>query len=289
MKTVGIIGYGVVGKAHEFAFEKDCLVLINDPMHEAMPHHRTKEQLVEACDVIFVCVPTPYNTSTESPEYGPMLDVFTELGTEIAGSDKKPLIAIKSAIPPRLVSELYALGDFRLVVNPEYLSERNSVADLIAQETLIVGGAPEDRKELIDLFMNHSRCNKAAKVGETGAVEAALIKYMENAFLAVKVIFMNEMKQVHDKLVGATDDKAFNEVIKVHQLDSRMGGTYPAIIPGPDGHLGFGGKCLPKDMLTIISQAQEMGISLDLLKAAWLKNLEVREDRNWEVITGAVM
>ena len=58
-------------------------------------------------------------------------------------------------------------------------------------------------------------------------------------------------------------------------------------VPGPDGNLGFGGKCFPKDINAFINLANEHGIDSTVLSAAWNKNLEVREDKNWERIEGA--
>jgi UDPglucose 6-dehydrogenase len=287
--VIGIVGYGIVGKAHNVAFKDKATVWVNDPLFRNDSRYLNKRGLMRVCSVIFVGVPTPFNPHKREFTADIVYKVFQELD-DSRDFENNPVIVLKSAVLPSVVRELKARHpELRIVVSPEYLSERNSVADLIGQETLIVGGAKEDRKEVIDAYANFSICNPKATIGEHDCAEKiALIKYMENSFLAMKVIFMNEFKQLHDKMFESTDDQEFNDLIKIHQLDSRMGGTYPAIIPGPDGHLGFGGKCLPKDLLSIIHEAKGMGIDMDVLMATWEKNLEVREDRNWTEIGGAV-
>lgn len=287
--SVGIVGYGIVGKAHEIAFEQDCDVLINDPKFTHLSNHVDKKELMGRCEAIFICVPTPYNPLERVFNDKIIQTVMKQLD-ENRSSRNNPVVVIKSAVIPSVVKELVEkYPKLLIIVNPEYLSERNSIADLLAQETLILGGPKYGRERIKELFLNHSRCNKKCTIGEgDDAAEIAMIKYMENAFLAVKVIFMNEFKELFDKMFDKTDDKAFNEIIKIHQLDTRMGGTYPAIIPGPDGHLGFGGKCLPKDILSIISEAEGVGSRMHLLSTTWTKNLKIRSDRNWTEIEGAV-
>jgi UDPglucose 6-dehydrogenase len=288
-KIIGLVGYGIVGKAHDIAFKQHCQVWINDPAFEDHERYLPKKSLMRHCAAIFVGVPTPYDPRTQTFTSDIIYQVFKEL-EEAKNPKNNPVIVIKSAVLPTVVMELQKRHpELRIVVSPEYLSERNSIADLLAQETLILGGKKEDRDVVIDLYFNHSSCNKKATIGEgDNAAQIALIKYMENSFLALKVIFMNEFKLLHDKMFGSKKDSEFNEIIKIHQLDTRMGGPYPYSIPGPDGHLGFGGKCLPKDLLSIIAEADEYGISMDILRETWKKNLEVREDRNWTEIKGAI-
>ena len=59
-------------------------------------------------------------------------------------------------------------------------------------------------------------------------------------------------------------------------------------VPGPDGDYGFGGKCFPKDINAFIKYADNINVDSKILKSAWKKNLEVRKNKNWLKITGAV-
>jgi nucleotide sugar dehydrogenase len=288
--NIGIIGFGVVGKAHYEVFkDKSKGILIHDPLYKTHTLYRDIGSLMH-CDVLFVCVPTPYSEDLQYIDDGIVKSVVEKIHKAKQDTNLSPVVCIKSAIPPLVVRELTsAYPDLRLTVSPEYLSEAKPTMDLIHQEALIVGGDPEDAFLVTKAFKYHSICNpKAAVAMDLTAEEAALIKYMENTFLALKVMFMNEFKFIADKLFGGNFEYDFSYLIKVHQLDSRMGGPYPSQIPGPDGHPGFGGKCLPKDLLTMLGEAERLGLTMPVLNTAWRENLLIRQDRNWKQIKGAV-
>ena len=67
--------------------------------------------------------------------------------------------------------------------------------------------------------------------------------------------------------------------------DGRIGHSHLQV-PGPDGKFGFGGSCFPKDLRAIIQFAEENGVDMRTLKAAWETNLEVRPERDWEELKG---
>lgn len=93
---------------------------------------------------------------------------------------------------------------------------------------------------------------------------------------------MNEFKQIAD-LSGADWEVAIEGLLSsgwVNQMHTK--------VPGPDGNLGFGGKCFPKDINAFINHAENIGVRPTNMKAAWEKNLEIRKDKNWLSIKGAV-
>ena len=77
-----------------------------------------------------------------------------------------------------------------------------------------------------------------------------------------------------------------------HSLDGLVssGWVNPmhTMVPGPDGHLGYGGKCFPKDVQAFNDYCRSLGLDPKIQQAAWEKNLEIRKDRNWERISGAI-
>jgi len=105
---------------------------------------------------------------------------------------------------------------------------------------------------------------------------------MANCFFATKVSFMNEMRQAANKL--SVD---WNQVMNGFVSDGRIGNSH-LDVPGHDGSLGFGGKCFPKDINAFINLFESIGIDPTVMKAAWDKNLEVRQNHDWEKIKGAV-
>jgi len=115
---------------------------------------------------------------------------------------------------------------------------------------------------------------------ETDTTTAELIKYMNNVFFASKVSIMNEFKQVCGK-VGADWDVA----LQGFTADGRIGDSH-LNVPGPDGKMGFGGSCFPKDINAFIALSKDMRLYLHTLQSAWNTNLEVRPEQDWKELKG---
>ena len=109
-----------------------------------------------------------------------------------------------------------------------------------------------------------------------------MVKYMTNTFLATKVSFANEMKMLCDEL-----DLDYDKVVEYATYDERLGKTHWAV-PGPDGELGFGGHCLPKDLNALISVAVDnsLGLYINVLSGVLETNNKVRKNRDWEEMKG---
>ena len=103
---------------------------------------------------------------------------------------------------------------------------------------------------------------------------------MTKTFLATKVSFANEMYQICEGL-GIDYDK----VVEYSTYDERLGKSHWAV-PGPDGKLGFGGSCFPKDINALIHLAGQLDLCPDVLLGVWEKNLEVRPEKDWEELKG---
>ena len=142
---------------------------------------------------------------------------------------------------------------------------------------MILGGETEYINKVEKLFLIRFKNKNIIK---TDAVTAELVKYMNNSFLATKVSIMNEFKLLSDK-IGANWDDALNGF----SSDGRIGDSH-LNVPGPDGKLGFGGTCFPKDINAFISFAKKNNINMNVLEAAWKTNLEVRPERDWENLKG---
>jgi UDPglucose 6-dehydrogenase len=100
--------------------------------------------------------------------------------------------------------------------------------------------------------------------------EASLAKYTINCFLSTKVIFMNELHNLTEKL--GCDYKKISEMIKA---DKRIGNSHLQV-PGPDGAFGFGGMCFPKDTSALLKYAADAGAEMMVLNAAVRKNTFLR-------------
>ena len=107
-----------------------------------------------------------------------------------------------------------------------------------------------------------------------------MIKYFSNIFFTVKVSFANEMKLICNS-IGADWGAALEGFV----ADGRVGDSH-LNVPGPDGKLGFGGSCFPKDINAFISFADDIGVEINTIKGAWETNLKVRPERDWEQLEG---
>jgi len=264
---VGIIGNGFVGEAQAFAFSPTYEIKIYDV--DPLKSINTLDE-VHNCEVVFVCVPSPMNEDgSQNLTY--IEDVFDN-------ADPGPVYVIKSTVIPgttRLLQKKYK--DLSIVFSPEFLTQRTAKLDMMTQARVIFGG-DDITTEALEKF--YSKRFKNRNYIHTDPTTAELIKYMNNTFFATKVSFMNEFKILANKL-GVDWETAVWGFASDHRLgDSHLD------VPGPDGKLGFGGTCFPKDINAIIDVANSNEVDMKVLKAAWETNLKVRPEKDWEQLKG---
>ena len=277
MKRIGIVGRGFVGSAVEFGFSAqtgcDAIVKVFDKDPNRSLH--TLDDTVNNSDYIFLSVPTPSNIDGSIN-----LDILNEALTsinEINNSDN--IILIRSTIVPGTSSSFRdKYPKLNLVFNPEFLTERSAKFDFINQSRFILGGHKLHTDRVALLFK--WRFGDSIPVIQTDFETAELIKYMNNCFFATKVSFLNEMKLISNH-IGANWGQAIEGFVR----DGRVGHSHLSV-PGPDGKLGFGGSCFPKDMQAIISYANSLDLELNTVKGAWDTNKEVRPEKDWEKLKG---
>ena len=273
---IGIIGQGYVGTAIKSGFEKYYELETYDKFSTSKSTVNLHD-LVLLSDVIFVCVPTPMNVDG-SCYIGIVEEVVSEVNEISISSESNPIVVLKSTVPPGTTDRLNKkCKGINIIFNPEFLTEANFIEDFKNQTRIILGGT---RKGTNLLRQVYSKVFPTAHIIKTGSITAEMVKYMTNAYLATKVSFSNEIKQICDKL-----DIDYDKVVEYAILDERLGKTHFGV-PGPDGDCGFGGHCLPKDINALISVAQEFGIEAEVLEAVVKTNDKVRENRDWEDMKG---
>jgi UDPglucose 6-dehydrogenase len=275
---IGIVGNGFVGSAISAGFllsVDDVLIYDKNPDKSI----NTLEETVNGSDVIFVSVPTPMRNVRGGKISLEIMDsVIDEISQVSTRSDN--VIVIKSTVVPGTVERyIKKYPDLNIVFNPEFLTERAARLDFINSARVVLGG----EKKNVDLVEELYRCRfPHVKVIKTDPASAQFIKYMANCFFSVKVSFMNEMYQACEKMGGCWGD-----ILNGFISDGRIGNSH-IDVPGHDGSLGFGGKCFPKDLNAFIYFFESIGVEPELMKAAWNKNLEVRDNFDWAEIEGAV-
>ncbi len=218
-------------------------------------------QAVPEAEAVFIAVGTP--SSRRGDGYADLTYIFAaarELAEHLQGYT---VIVDKSTVPvgtarqvERIIRETNADADFDVASNPEFLREGAAISDFMRPDRVVIGVTSERAGEVLKEIYKPLYLLDTPIVSTT--VETAeLIKYAANAFLAVKISFINEIANVCEA-VGA-DVAALARAIG---MDGRIGGKF--LHPGP----GYGGSCFPKDTLALIRIVQEHGENVRIVEAA---------------------
>ncbi|MCH2446516.1 MAG: UDP-glucose/GDP-mannose dehydrogenase family protein [Candidatus Marinimicrobia bacterium] len=231
-------------------------------------------------DVIFIAVWTPMD-SDGSADLSAIKDVSKTIGENIKSYT---LIATKSTVPigtgeiiNSIISEHAPQSTiFDVVSNPEFLREGSGVRDFLLPDRVIIGTDSDQAIEIMREIYRPLFLNETPFIF-TDIPTAETIKYASNAFLAVKVSYINELANLCDA-TGAD----IHVVARAMGLDGRISPKF--LHPGP----GFGGSCFPKDTRALIHSAETEGVELKVVKAAADAN-EVQIDviiKKLEQLTG---
>lgn len=279
MKTIGIIGNGFVGGTAYKAFSKldGYKVLINDKDESKC---KNSFEDTAKCDLVFIAVPTPSNFETGEC----YTHIVSSCVAQVREYRKDNLIVIKSTVPPGTTKKLnFSYG--RVCFNPEFLTEANADADFKNLQYQILGMAEKEEKadELHCVFYD---CYKQGILDcsifyNTDSSLAEMVKYTKNCYLATRLSFFNEIKQICDA-VGVN----YNQMKELAGLDNRVGNHYNEV---NEDNPGWGLSCLPKDLNALKFVAEKLGLKPLVLDAAWKKNLEVRKFRDWETMSKATL
>jgi UDPglucose 6-dehydrogenase len=169
-----------------------------------------------------------------------------------------------------------------VVFNPEFLTEANALDDMRSQNRIVLGGPRPHINKVKQIFQT---AFPKVPLIKTSSTTAEMVKYVTNCFLATKVAFANEMAQICERLDGNGFNIDYDKVVEYAKHDARLGNSHWSV-PGPDGSRGFGGHCFPKDVNALMYVARELDVDPKVMRAAWEKNLEVRDDHDWEKMQG---
>ncbi len=216
---------------------------------------------VAEADAVFLAVGTP--TSRRGDGYADLTYVFEasrELAVHLQGYT---VIVDKSTVPvgtarqvSRIIQETNPEAYFDVASNPEFLREGAAITDFMHPDRVVIG-VENERAEQVLREVYKPLYLRDSPIVCTTVETAELIKYAANAFLAVKISFINEMANVCEA-VGA-DVTALARGIG---MDGRIGSKF--LHPGP----GYGGSCFPKDTLALMRIVQEYGESVRIVEAA---------------------
>ncbi len=304
---IGIIGTGYVGlptgvglaelgndvicidreKSKIDALNNGILTIYEDNLEELF-HKNVKEgrlkfttsmqKGIKDVDLVIIAVGTPPHPVTKEADMKYIHAAATDLADYLTGYT---VIATKSTVPvgtgddiESLISKKKPNAEFDVLSLPEFLREGFAVYDFFNPDRIIVGTNSQRAKAVIEKL--YEPFKGKSKLLFVNRRSSETIKYASNAFLAIKIHYINEMANFCEK-AGAD----ILEVAKGMGLDTRIGDRF--LNPGP----GYGGSCFPKDTLAMAFMGKQNDIDLTLINAA-IKGNEERKNHMYERILNSV-
>ena len=213
-------------------------------------------------EIVLIAVGTPTSESGDAD-----LTFVNQCAREISEFiSPNTQIIMKSTVPVGTCDEVEDIikenclhSEFSVISNPEFLREGNAINDFINPDRIVIGTDDQtSRKTMINLYKNISNEDK---ILFTSRRSSELIKYASNSMLAMRIIFINEIADLCEK-IGAN----VTDIAKGIGLDKRIGPHF--LEPGP----GFGGSCFPKDARALIESGKKYGAPQTLLESVILGN-----------------
>ena len=232
---------------------------------------------IKEADVVFVAVGTPARRGDGHADLSYVYEAAEQIAKNLSGYT---LVVTKSTVPvgtgdevKNIIKQTNPEANCDIVSNPEFLREGNAIEDFMRPDRVIVGCETKKAKAII------STIYKPLYLIETPIIftdlkTAELIKYSANAFLAVKISYINQMADLCEK-VGAD----IRDVARGIGLDKRIGSKF--LHPGP----GYGGSCFPKDTLALIETSKRNKTNISIVETVVKYNQQRKYDMAEKIIT----
>ena len=231
MYKVMIVGHGFVGSAIASLFSDEEKVIVDPKFTD----NKISDNPGIPFDAVFVSVDTP------KAEGFKLLDsVLQELDYNMV--EGTPVCCKSTATPEFYYEVSQKYKNIKIVHSPEYLNKTNPIKMFQGQKFFIIGGDQHAAMTVGHIFK--SRLNHVKNIRYTDIRTAAMVKYSENAFLAMRVTFFNEIYKMH-KAQGC--ESTYEEFAEMVGLDERIGQSHSKV-PGSDGKFGWDSHCFNKDL-----------------------------------------
>lgn len=276
LNSVAYIGYGFVGRACHKAFEHNADAIIIDPKYSSTTI--SDLELLKPT-LLFISINAPTLTD-RSVDASVIYDIFQQL----VDIKYNGLVVLKSTLPPDTVNDLHIkfgrsnqsdkTALLRYIYSPEFLREDKWETDAIKPPQIIMAGDFFDCQELKDIYTYHSHI-RYVNFHVCDYKEASLAKYAINAFLASKVVFMNQLYKLYEDVYNGSQipPESWEFFTQMLTTDIRIGSSH-VTVPGKDGKYGYGGSCFPKDVSAIIGY--DKNERLGILREVELANTKIR-------------
>lgn len=218
-------------------------------------------------DVVFIAVGTPSRRGDGHADLSYVYAAAADIARAVRGFT---VVVTKSTAPvgtgdevERIIRETNPAADVVVVTNPEFLREGSAIEDFKRPDRIVVGLEDERARDVMTDVYRPLYLNQAPLMF-TGRRTAELIKYAGNAFLAMKITFINEIADLCERTGANVQD-----VARGIGMDNRIGGKF--LNAGP----GYGGSCFPKDTLALVKTGQDFDTPLRLVETT----IEVNDRR----------
>jgi len=289
MKNIAVVGTGYVGLVtgagiSDFGSKVCCLdidkakikllnkgaIPIYEPGLKELVHRNVKskrlvfsndiEEYIRHAEVIFIAVGTPEHKTGKS-DISTVLKVAELIGKNL---NNYKVVCTKSTVPVGTGKQIISVInknnqnniEFDYCSNPEFLREGNAVSDFLRPDRVVLGASSKKAFDYMKDVYRPLYINKTPLI-HTTIETAEMIKYAANAFLALKISYINEVANLCDE-IGAD----INVVSEALGADGRISPKF--LHPGP----GFGGSCFPKDTKALIHVAKKYDLDMNTVDAA---------------------
>lgn len=258
-------------------FEPGLDVLMERNIHEGrLQFSDDLEISIVDADAIFIAVGTPSRHGDGFADLTYIYDTARELGEKLSTDT---VIVTKSTVPvgtnreiKRIISGCNPNANFEIVSNPEFLREGSAIEDFMRPDRVVVGvESPVAEAVMRNIYRPLNI--RETPVMVTDLETAETIKYAANAFLAMKITFINEIADLCEKSGGDVQ-----QVAKGIGLDTRIGGKF--LHAGP----GYGGSCFPKDTLALVQTGQRYGAPQRIIETVVAVNDARKSDMTRKIV-----
>ena len=257
---ITIIGQGFVGSAYKSFLQERAHVTVWDCTYSE--DYPTEE--IARSQLAMICVGTP-RLKTGACDVSAVRKALKDL-------PQGPLVSIRSTVPPGTTKTLTEEFQRSITFAPEYIGETGSNhawgSNIDKVPHFILGGDAESRRSTLRVLK--PILPKAIRIFECSSTEAEVIKLMENAFLATKVAFVNELYD-YSQALGCDWQKVRGGWLQ----DPRIGLSHTKVFPNSRG---FSGSCLPKDLSSLIHEMKTLKIDPIMMCGVRDSNRRIRNE-----------
>lgn len=265
--SIGIAGLGFVGGAMEKSFQIKGIELTGYDKYKNGGIGQIKNLL--NTNIVFLCLPTLFSETTNSYDKTAIHEVCFELEQ----NNYTGLVVVKSTVEPETTNKLSKQYKLKICNNPEFLTARTAFEDFHNQKHIVLGKGTNcidtDIKVLENFYKTYY---PDAEISNCTSLESESMKIMCNSFYASKIMLFNEYYLLCEKN-GSSFEK-----IKSIMLKNNWINPMHTNVPGPDGDLGYGGACFPKDTKALLQYMIQIDTPNKILKQVTEEKNEIRKE-----------